>query len=283
MRPVIIIESFAFLSNQCCRCCIETYVCEQSIDSKIEPPFAAKVPSCHNIAAIPERQQQDISGNDHEMRGISTNGRQPLVLWRNPNRAIQRHSGGDWWIPWTQVWYKGLPIGAKQEHTNERGKEEYCRLVSSGIRNNHRATMLLLWLFLLYWTWVNTFTSIKDTSYRIGLSLVMDEVSKQLWMGHPSQPAQNSRWVWRILDSIDANYFDLGFSEYATYASWMIQNHSDEVVLKSKRIWRRYPPWDSFGVAFQRLASPNGLCCPTPDCCLHWNSSLADTTLLDSK
>ena len=54
-----------------------------------------------------------------------------------------------------------------------------------------------------------------------------------------------------------------GFSEYASYVSYMIQNHPDEVKVKRRRTWTRYPPGASLGVAALKLISPNHLCCPT--------------------
>ena len=213
-------ESVAILSNRCCWCCIKAYLCEQIIDSTIEPSFAAKVHSCHTIAAIPERQcyrqQHDNSGsgsgsgNDDKMRCLSTNGRQRPVLWRNSNRAIQCHSGGNWWIPWTQVWSEGVPIGAKQKNIQtSRAKKNVagwylqefvklgiargpCRMITNlpntlcfviwiwflfmgwtsfnNNRDNHRATMP--WS-VLYWMWADIVTSTKDTSYPIGLSVTL--------------------------------------------------------------------------------------------------------------
>ena len=54
-----------------------------------------------------------------------------------------------------------------------------------------------------------------------------------------------------------------GFSEYASYVSWMLQKHPEEVQLKPRRTWSRYPPGASLGVAFLKMISPNHLCCPT--------------------
>ena len=44
------------------------------------------------------------------------------------------------------------------------------------------------------------------------------------------EKGEKDSWPWKILQSITPKYIDIGFSEYASYVSWMIQNHPDEVV-----------------------------------------------------
>ena len=75
--------------------------------------------------------------------------------------------------------------------------------------------------------------------------------------------AGRDSWPWNIIRSIDPDYLGYGFSEYASYVSYMIQNHPDEVKVKRRRTWTRYPPGASLGVAALKLISPNHLCCPT--------------------
>ena len=41
---------------------------------------------------------------------------------------------------------------------------------------------------------------------------------------------EKGSWPWNILRSIDKDYIGFGFSEYASYVSWMIQNHPEELV-----------------------------------------------------
>ena len=103
------------------------------------------------------------------------------------------------------------------------------------------------------------------------------------------EQGERDSWPWNILRNIDPEYIGYGFSEYASYVSWMLQTHPDEVVssyyqspfpipsripvhkltsfplqqVKSRRTWSRYPPGASLGVAFLKLISPNHLCCPT--------------------
>ena len=49
------------------------------------------------------------------------------------------------------------------------------------------------------------------------------------------EKGERDSWPWRILRSIDPNYIDMGFSEYASYISWMKQNHPSEIVSKRAR------------------------------------------------
>ena len=70
-------------------------------------------------------------------------------------------------------------------------------------------------------------------------------------------------WPWNILRAIDPEYIGYGFSEYASYVTWMLHNHPDEVEVKPRRTWSRYPPGASLGVTALMIISPNHLCCPT--------------------
>ena len=44
------------------------------------------------------------------------------------------------------------------------------------------------------------------------------------------EQGERDSWPWNILRNIDPEYIGYGFSEYASYVSWMLQNHPDEVV-----------------------------------------------------
>lgn len=85
----------------------------------------------------------------------------------------------------------------------------------------------------------------------------MEELLVQFEQGEPGP------WPWKILGAIDPDYIGFGFSEYASYVSWMLQNHPNQVAVKKRRTWSRYPPGASLGVAALKLISPNHLCCPT--------------------
>ena len=44
------------------------------------------------------------------------------------------------------------------------------------------------------------------------------------------EQGERDSWPWNILRNIDPEYIGYGFSEYASYVSWMLQTHPDEVV-----------------------------------------------------
>jgi hypothetical protein len=62
-----------------------------------------------------------------------------------------------------------------------------------------------------------------------------------------------------------------GFSEYATYLSWVRERHPGSQRLAGSATWSRFGPggWDAVVAAAR--AAPGGLCCPTPQqlqvCC----------------
>jgi len=135
-------ESVAILSNRCCWCCIKAYLCEQIIDSTIEPSFAAKVHSCHNIAAIPERQcyrqQHDNSGSGKRQRRQNA---MPFNKWPTTSGAMKKPKSCHSMSLWRQLMdtlnaslvRRRTNWCETKEHTNKQGKEECCRLVSSAI------------------------------------------------------------------------------------------------------------------------------------------------------
>lgn len=53
-----------------------------------------------------------------------------------------------------------------------------------------------------------------------------------------------------------------GFSEYASYASWVMQHHRDSMYVEPKRTWSRHPAGGWLGMVALRLWHENGLCCP---------------------
>jgi hypothetical protein len=77
------------------------------------------------------------------------------------------------------------------------------------------------------------------------------------------QGGEKDSWPWNILRSVDPDYIGYGFSEYASYVTWMLHNHPNEVRVKDSRTWSRYPPGASLGVTALMVISPNHLCCPT--------------------
>ena len=69
-------------------------------------------------------------------------------------------------------------------------------------------------------------------------------------------------WVWNILDSVDPRYINIGFSEYASYVSWVKQHHPETQHILKKQTWRRNPIGGLGVVSFGRYLHPEGLCCP---------------------
>eukprot|EP00873_Tetraselmis_striata_P021307 jgi/Tetstr1/441571/TSEL_029800.t1 len=90
--------------------------------------------------------------------------------------------------------------------------------------------------------------------------------------GDPGGPG----WVWRILDAVEAEHVTQGFSEYASYVSWVHQRYPETQVMASRRTWLRYPVGGRPAIRFFRLFQPGMLCCPSA---LHlWATALMGYT-----
>lgn len=72
------------------------------------------------------------------------------------------------------------------------------------------------------------------------------------------------RWVWRILDSLHPNYLSKGFSEYASYGSWVKQNYPDSQHILKEKTWDRHPLSSKGSLALSMYLNKDGLCCPHP-------------------
>lgn len=74
-------------------------------------------------------------------------------------------------------------------------------------------------------------------------------------------------WARAILASLNPDHLDLGFSEYASYASWVATHHPETVEVVPHRAWTRHPlgpMLGSFGIRILSRWSPApGLCCPS--------------------
>ncbi|KAG2446688.1 hypothetical protein HYH02_008254 [Chlamydomonas schloesseri] len=69
-------------------------------------------------------------------------------------------------------------------------------------------------------------------------------------------------WVWRILSAVEPSSADLGFSEYASYISWVRQRYPASQQLAESKTWIRHP----FGqgtVKLLRLLRTDRCCCPS--------------------
>ena len=65
-----------------------------------------------------------------------------------------------------------------------------------------------------------------------------------------------------VLDAVGRERIHKGFSEYASYASWVRQQHPEAMRLQPKN-WQRHPPGGRYFVSLQRILHPSGLCCPS--------------------
>ena len=79
--------------------------------------------------------------------------------------------------------------------------------------------------------------------------------------------ARMPTWARAILASLDPEHLDLGFSEYASYASWVATHHPETVEVVPHRAWTRHPlgpMLGSSGIRILRRWSPvPNLCCPS--------------------
>jgi len=73
------------------------------------------------------------------------------------------------------------------------------------------------------------------------------------------------RWAAAVLCSLDTDNLHTGFSEYASYASWVAdtQGHKGGVVYVPQGAWTRHPFNWRTALVFTRGWHPSRLCCPT--------------------
>ncbi|GIL88844.1 hypothetical protein Vretimale_16944 [Volvox reticuliferus] len=69
-------------------------------------------------------------------------------------------------------------------------------------------------------------------------------------------------WVWRILGAVDPRSADLGFSEYASYISWVRQHYPQSQILAPRKTWVRHP-FGQTAVRLMRLIRADQCCCPS--------------------
>ncbi len=80
--------------------------------------------------------------------------------------------------------------------------------------------------------------------------------------GKQLEASDRLAWVWAILSAVDPQNADLGFSEYASYISWVRQHYPHSQRLAPRKTWVRHP----FGqgtVKFMRRFRSDGCCCPS--------------------
>ena len=72
----------------------------------------------------------------------------------------------------------------------------------------------------------------------------------------PGLPPGLPAWPWAILGALDAERVHLGFSEYASYASWALQRSPPAAVAAPRRSWRRHPPGGPLRLLLQARRRP---------------------------
>ena len=104
-----------------------------------------------------------------------------------------------------------------------------------------------------------TFVLSRDTSAR--------ETSGATAGAPTKTRARMPTWARAILASLNPEHLDLGFSEYASYASWVATHHPETVEVVPHRAWTRHPlgpMLGSSGIRILRRWSPvPNLCCPS--------------------
>jgi len=73
----------------------------------------------------------------------------------------------------------------------------------------------------------------------------------------------DSPWVWSVLNALPRDWLHVGFSEYASYNSWILYNYPESIHEMPKKTWSRYPIGGSkVGMPLLAYLSENKLCCP---------------------
>lgn len=80
----------------------------------------------------------------------------------------------------------------------------------------------------------------------------------------PLATTSSTEWVWKILDSLLPTNVETGFSEYASYISWVKQNYPSSQFILKKCAFRRSPIGASLALNISRLLTKDHICCPVP-------------------
>jgi len=67
----------------------------------------------------------------------------------------------------------------------------------------------------------------------------------------------------RVCHEKKSGSLSAGFSEYASYISWVRQRHPGAQRLAETQTWRRYGPGGEAALVAAAAAAPGGLCCPS--------------------
>jgi hypothetical protein len=83
-------------------------------------------------------------------------------------------------------------------------------------------------------------------------------------------------WVVKILSNLPADHLMMGFSEFASFVSWVKQTYPERQQILPRKTWRRQPVGGAWGIWLAVKSHPNGLCCPT-----RWQHALEQLLGLD--
>ena len=70
-------------------------------------------------------------------------------------------------------------------------------------------------------------------------------------------------WVWNILSNLPEDDLFTGFSEYASYVSWVRQTYPSRQYILPRKTWLRHPLGGSWGMRWAQLSHWGAFCCPT--------------------
>jgi hypothetical protein len=69
--------------------------------------------------------------------------------------------------------------------------------------------------------------------------MLVDPALMAAFLGELSSPGQPGSWPWNILAAAAPEDLELGFSEYASYNSWVQEHHPEAQHMLSRRTWVR--------------------------------------------
>ena len=81
---------------------------------------------------------------------------------------------------------------------------------------------------------------------------------------HRLQSSSTDDFAWKqhILQSLPVDHLFTGFSEYASFISWVKQNHPERQFIMPRKTWMRQPLGGAMGVRLAAASHWSGACCP---------------------
>ena len=94
----------------------------------------------------------------------------------------------------------------------------------------------------------------------LGMMQELDTTDSAIPSSSAKVPAALPTWARRILESVQPGYRNVlvGFSEYTTYVSWVLQHHPDSMAVVQSKEWGRITPRRK-----TREALYSDECCPS--------------------